>query len=40
MIVTPKGEYVFLEINPNGQWYFVQMKTEAQIAEAIANLLL
>lgn len=23
-IVTPEGEYVFLECNPNGQWYFVE----------------
>lgn len=40
MIVTPEREYVFLEINPNGQWYFVQLKTEVQIAEAIAELLI
>lgn len=40
MIVTSKGEYIFLEINPNGQWYFVQLKTEMQIAEAIADLLI
>ena len=39
MIVTENDEYVFLEINPNGQWYFVQLHTEAQIAEAIAELL-
>lgn len=40
MIVPPEGEYVFLEINPNGQWYFIQLKTEAQIAKAIADLLM
>ena len=39
MIVTKNDEYVFLEINPNGQWYSVQLNTEAQIAEAIAELL-
>jgi glutathione synthase/RimK-type ligase-like ATP-grasp enzyme len=39
MIVTPDGEYVFLEINPNGQWYFVQLESGLQIAEAIAELL-
>ncbi len=39
MIITPNGDEVFLEINPNGQWYFVQLKTEMQIAEAIADLL-
>lgn len=40
MIVTPGGEYVFLEINPSGQWHFVQAKTGAQIARALANLLI
>jgi len=40
MIVTPDGDYIFLEINPNGQWYFVQLKTELQIAQAIAELLI
>lgn len=39
MVVTPEGEHIFLEINPNGQWYFVQLRTEASIAEAIADLL-
>jgi glutathione synthase/RimK-type ligase-like ATP-grasp enzyme len=39
MVVTPTGDYVFLEINPSGQWHFVQLKTGAQIAEALANLL-
>ena len=39
MVVMPDGEYVFLEINPSGQWHFVQLKTGAQIAEALANLL-
>lgn len=40
MIVTPDGKYVFLEINPNGQWYFVQLKTKMDIASAIVNLVL
>ncbi|WKZ26843.1 MAG: hypothetical protein QY311_01665 [Candidatus Paceibacterota bacterium] len=39
MIVSPSGDYIFLEINPNGQWYFVQLRTQARIAEAIADLL-
>lgn len=39
MIVTPQGEHVFLEINPNGQWYFVQLETGADIARAIAEKL-
>lgn len=40
MIVTPDGDYVFLEINPSGQWYFVQLHTEAEISKALARLLL
>lgn len=40
MIVTPSGDYIFLEINPNGQWYFVQLHTEAEISKALAKLLL
>lgn len=39
MIVTPEEKYVFLEINPNGQWYFVQLKTHVNIAKAIVDLL-
>lgn len=40
MIATKDGRYVFLEVNPAGQWYFVQLETGAQIAGAIAELLL
>lgn len=40
MIVNENNEYVFLEINPNGQWLFLQLRAEVQIAKAIANLLL
>jgi len=40
MIVTPSGEYIFLEINPSGQWYFVQLQTEMKIASAIVDLLM
>lgn len=39
MVVTPNGDHVFLEVNPSGQWYFVQLKTHLPIAEAIADLL-
>jgi glutathione synthase/RimK-type ligase-like ATP-grasp enzyme len=40
LIVTPDGRYVFLEVNPNGQWCFVQQRTGFDIASAIAELLL
>ncbi len=40
MVVTPEGRFIFLEINPSGQWYFVQLKTEMEIGAAIAKLVL
>ncbi|MEK7546046.1 MAG: MvdC/MvdD family ATP grasp protein [Patescibacteria group bacterium] len=39
MIRTPEGRHVFLEINPNGQWHWVQEKTGLPIGAAIADLL-
>jgi len=39
MILTPEGKYVFLEINPNGQWLWIENATGLPIAEAIARLL-
>ncbi len=37
---TPDGEYVFLEINPAGQWLFVEERTGQQITNALADLML
>jgi glutathione synthase/RimK-type ligase-like ATP-grasp enzyme len=39
MVLTPEGEYVFLEINPNGQWAWVEGLTGLPIADAITELL-
>jgi ATP-grasp ribosomal peptide maturase len=39
MIVTPNGEYVFLEANPNGQWAWIENETGLPIAAAIADAL-
>jgi hypothetical protein len=39
LIVTPSGRYVFLEINPNGQWGFIEELTGLPIADALADLL-
>jgi len=39
MIVTPKGEYVFLEINPSGQWLWIEQATGMPISRAIAETL-
>ena len=39
MIVTPQNNYVFLEVNPNGQWAWVEQQTGLPISTAIAQLL-
>lgn len=38
-IVTPEGRYVFLEINPGGQYMWVEAKTDMPITEALADAL-
>lgn len=40
LIVTPEGEHVFLEINPNGQFDFIVRRTGLPIYEHLAALLL
>jgi glutathione synthase/RimK-type ligase-like ATP-grasp enzyme len=37
MRLTPDGHYVFLEINPAGQWLFIEHETHQPITEAIVN---
>ena len=39
LVQTADGEYFFLEINPNGQWYWIEMMTELPMARAMADLL-
>lgn len=39
MIVTPRDEYVFLELNPNGQWAWLEIVTGLPLADAVADLL-
>lgn len=36
-IVTPEGEYVFLECNPNGQWLWIEMETGYDISKIMAK---
>jgi glutathione synthase/RimK-type ligase-like ATP-grasp enzyme len=38
-VVTPNGEHVFLEANPNGQWAWIEHETGLPIAAAIADAL-
>jgi hypothetical protein len=39
LVLRPDGEYVFLEINPSGQWLWIQELTDLPISDAIAELL-
>lgn len=36
---TPEGGYYFLEVNPAGQWHFVEQRTGLPISKAMADLL-
>lgn len=40
LILTPEGQFVFLEINPLGQWLWIEEKTGMPIAEGIVDLLM
>src|SRR5262249_28406868 len=39
MRLTPDDEYVFLEVNPAGQWLFIEHRTGQPISEAMAELM-
>lgn len=39
MVVSPEGDHVFLEANPNGQWSWIEDETGLPIAAAIADAL-
>ncbi|AMV47814.1 hypothetical protein ATN79_44920 [Paraburkholderia caribensis] len=36
LVETPDGEYVFLEVNPNGQWLWIDDKLDLGISAAVA----
>jgi glutathione synthase/RimK-type ligase-like ATP-grasp enzyme len=38
-IITPEGRHVFLEVNPAGQYLWVEAKTKLPITAAIADVL-
>ena len=40
LILTPRQEFFFIEINPNGQWLWIQDLTGLAIDEAIAGALI
>ncbi|MBI5798011.1 hypothetical protein HZA98_03865 [Candidatus Woesearchaeota archaeon] len=39
LIVDKEGKFVFLEVNPNGQWVWIQERTGLKIKEALVDLL-
>lgn len=39
MILTPQGKYVFLELNPNGQWIWIEQLTGLPMINALVDLL-
>jgi glutathione synthase/RimK-type ligase-like ATP-grasp enzyme len=39
LIRTPEGEYVFLEINPNGQWVWIENQTGLNISDSVIEFL-
>ncbi len=40
MVLTPEGEYVFLEVNPYGDFFWLEEYTKLPITQAIGNVLL
>lgn len=40
LVLTPDDRYVFLEINPNGQFLWIERLTDLPISRAVAELLL
>jgi len=39
MIVTPDGDFVFLELNPNGQWLWLELELGLPLVSSMADLL-
>jgi hypothetical protein len=39
MIVTPEGQFVFLDLNPNGQWLWLEQEIGLPLVASMADLL-
>lgn len=39
LVLTPDGEYYFLEINPNGQWAWIEERTGYNLTESLVDML-
>lgn len=40
MILTPEDEYIFLEVNPAGQWGWIEKLTGMPITDALTDMLI
>jgi glutathione synthase/RimK-type ligase-like ATP-grasp enzyme len=40
LILTPSGDYVFLEINPEGQWYWIEQLTGMPLLDSFVEMLI
>ena len=40
MIITPDGQYIFLEINPNGQWLWIENFIGLPISKTLTKMLI
>lgn len=40
IIVTPAGDYVFLDLNPNGQWLWLELELGLPLVASMADLLM
>lgn len=38
LVLTPEGDYVFLEVNPNGQWGWIEELTGLPISDALCDV--
>lgn len=38
-VLNEEGEYIFLEINPNGQWAWIETQTGYEISKQLVNML-
>jgi glutathione synthase/RimK-type ligase-like ATP-grasp enzyme len=39
LILTPSGEFVFLDLNPNGQWLWLELELGLPLVASMADLL-
>lgn len=39
LLVTPDGQYVFVDLNGNGQWGWIENHTGLPLTETLVNLL-